>query len=160
MILNADDFYGREAFVGASQFLDQNTPYTYASLSYPFGVTESLEGAVKRGVLKLENEWVKDIIECSIERQEDNSLLASPLDGSESFEISEDAPVSMNLFAFSHDLFELLEENLEKGKIKILHKPSHSKWIGMTYKSDLENVKSELKKMKEEGIYPEKLWEE
>ncbi len=186
VILNADDFYGRDAFVGASQFLEQNIPYTYASLSYPFGVTESLEGAVKRGVLKLDHECVKDIIECSIERQENHTLLASPLDGSESFEIFEDTPVSMNLFAFSHDFFDFLEEywvdyfkkdkeyilsheallpdclkeNLEKGKIKILHKPSHSKWIGMTYKSDLENVKNELKKMKEEGIYPEKLWEE
>ncbi len=184
-VVNADDFYGYQAFQTASIFLDSlSEPYTYASITYPYGVTSSKEGAVKRGVLKLEGEFIKEIIECSID-EINGEILATPLDGSDAFVIEEDTPVSMNLFAFQNDFFDLLndywiqffkndpeyllsheallpdclKENLEKGKIKIVNCPSHSKWIGMTYKSDLDMVKSELEEFKKEKIYQKHLWE-
>ena len=90
----------------------------------------------------------------------------------------------MNLFAFKHDLFELLDnyfndffkqdedtilkseallpeclkDNIQNGTIKIVSKNSNSKWLGMTYREDLEMVSNSLKKMREEGEYPISLW--
>ena len=91
----------------------------------------------------------------------------------------------MNMFAFQHDIYRLLEEyftnffkmpeedlikkeallpdcleeNLRNNKIKILCEKTASQWLGMTYISDLEIVKKELEQLKEKGVYPQKLWE-
>lgn len=92
----------------------------------------------------------------------------------------------MNIFAFQPDVFEILEEywqdyfkkseeeilkgeallpecleqNLKRCKITILNRPSKSKWLGMTYKSDLEIVKKEIQELKEKKEYNKNLWEE
>ena len=184
-VINADDFYGANAFLTAAQFLNTvTTPFTYANISYEYGVTKSLEGAVKRGVLSLENDQVKSIIECSIGYDE-GKIIAQPLSGDAPFEISEDTPVSMNFFAFQNDVYSLLEEywqnyfkqekevilegevllpeclkeNIEKGIVTILNQPSCSVWLGMTYRSDLEFVKNSIQKLKNDGIYKQHLWE-
>ena len=185
IVLNADDFYGENAFREASLFLDNNKDsYTYACLSYEYGVTKSLEGSVKRGLLEFSKDnIITSIKECSI-GYESNKLIARPLINNDSFEIKEDAPVSMNLFAFQNDVFDLLEEyyndyfkqdketilngevllpeclmeNIKKDKIKIINQPSNSLWIGMTYKSDLDIVKEKIKELKEKGVYKNSLW--
>lgn len=184
VVVNADDFYGRNAFLSASSFLDKvSTLYTYANISYSYGVTKSLEGAVKRGVLELDGDKVLSIIESSV-GYEDGKVIARPLNGDESFEIEENHPVSMNFFAFQYDVFELLEEywnnyfkqsadkimegevllpeclkdNIKKGRITILNEPSNSVWLGMTYRSDLEFVMAEIEKLKEQGVYQSHLW--
>lgn len=179
-VINADDFYGYDAFHQAYQFLSTHDSFhEYACISYPFGVTASLEGAVKRGVLKLNDNKIESIIESSIEIKE-NKAYATPLDGSEPFTMDINAPVSMNMFAFQHDLFTLLEDyfenyfkqsdemilkgeallpeclknNIENHTITIYSTPSKSKWLGMTYRSDLEKVKKTLDELKENKEYP------
>lgn len=185
VVINADDFYGENAYVLASEFLDSHQePYTYACISYPFGVTKSDVGAVKRGVLTLKENKITEIVESSIEAISKQKALSTPLDGSSSFEIDINAPVSMNMFAFQNDMFELLEEyfqeyfqqdeekilsgeallpdcikqNISSGVITIYNVVSNGKWLGMTYASDLEFVKKEFKKFKEEKCYPMHLW--
>ena len=109
-VINADDFYGFDALKKAHEFLMKNTsPYTYASIAYPLGSTMSENGSVKRGVLFLENNLVKTIIESNIE-QKDGELIATPLDGRKPFKVQKEDPVSMNMFAFQHDIYRLLEE--------------------------------------------------
>ncbi len=184
-VINADDFYGYSAYEEAISFLKTvETPYTYASISYPFGVTSSLSGAVKRGVLKFQGEEIIDMIESSIVKTGED-VIATPLNGDAAFSIPVDAPVSMNFFAFQHDIYTILheywesffqneedyilsheallpdclKENLEKKKITIYHRPSKGTWIGMTYKSDLDSVKEKLNEMKENNEYPSHLWE-
>lgn len=184
-VINADDFYGFDALKKAHEFLMKNTsPYTYASIAYPLGSTMSENGSVKRGVLFLENNLVKTIIESNIE-QKDGELIATPLDGRKPLKVQKEDPVSMNMFAFQHDIYRLLEEyftnffkmpeedlikkeallpdcleeNLRNNKIKILCEKTASQWLGMTYISDLEIVKKELEQLKEKGVYPQKLWE-
>lgn len=186
VVLNADDFYGRNAFLRASEFLKSVTnPFTYANISYEFGVTKSLEGAVKRGVMELDSNKVTSITECSVGYL-DGKVIASPLNGDTPFAIEENHPVSMNFFAFQYDVFALLEkfwenyfqqdiekiiegevllpeclkENIESGKITILNEPSSSVWLGMTYRSDLEFVEKSIKKLKEKGEYGIHLWGE
>ncbi len=186
VVINADDFYGKNAFLAAAKFLREvTTPYTYANISYEYGVTKSLEGAVKRGVLSLDGDKVTSIIECSI-GYENKKVIASPLNGDQPFEIKESHPVSMNFFAFQNDCFLLLEnfwqkyfeqeketilknevllpeclkENIESGKITILNQPSDSVWLGMTYRSDLESVKKSIEYLRKKGEYNIPLWED
>jgi len=187
VVINADDFYGREAYEVARDFLESvTTPFTYASISYSFSVTKSLNGSVKRGVLSLEEDKVTSIIESSI-GDENGKIVARPLSGANPFIIEEDAPVSMNVFAFQHDVFSLLEEYfknffshnsreelltkeallpecledaLQNKKIVIYNRPSNGLWIGMTYKSDLEIVREKIETLKNDLKYPVHLWEE
>lgn len=186
VIVNADDFYGAGAFLASAKFLEQETtPYTYANISYQYGVTKSKEGAVKRGVLSLEEDKIISIIECSV-GEEAGKIVARPLNGSEPFEIKEEHPVSMNFFAFQQDVFDLLEEfwenyfqqdvdkilegevllpeclkeYIENGRITIFNQPGNSTWLGMTYKSDLELVEKAIANLKEKGEYGTHLWEE
>lgn len=186
VVINADDFYGRNAFLEAVQFLKSvQTPFTYANISYRYGVTKSLNGSVKRGVLKLKGDRIKSIQECQIETVQLKNI-ATPLLGGESFVISDEDPVSMNFFAFQKDVFDLLEEyfknfflqediilegevllpaclqeNIENKKITIINRPGKSLWLGMTYKEDLQVVKTNIQFLKDtEGLYNNHLWED
>lgn len=185
VVVIADDFYGKNAFVAAAEFLKNvDTPYTYANISYEYGVTKSEEGAVKRGVLSLEDNQINSIIECSV-GQENGKIIAHPLVSGDAFEIGENHPVSMNFFAFQYNVFALLEEfwqnyfkqseedilageallpeclkeNIENGRITILNQPSKSVWLGMTYRSDLEFVENSINDLKNKGDYSAHLWE-
>ena len=185
VVINADDFYGYEAFLCASKFLDAHqNENEYACISYSFNVTKSDVGAVKRGVLEMNGSIITTIIESSIEKISEDKALASPLDGTTPFTIDINAPVSMNMFAFQNSMFDLLEEyfseffkqsedvilaseallpdcikkNIESGKIVLYNEESNSKWLGMTYKEDLELVKQEIAKMKKENQYSFHLW--
>lgn len=183
-VINADDFYGAGAFKEAASFLQEcDDAYTYANISYPFGTTKSEYGAVKRGVLFLDDDEVTSIVESSI-GYEYGKYIASPLDGATPFEISLDTPVSMNFFAFQKDVLEILEEYwqqffnqdnhlilkreallpecineyLQKKRLRLVNRPTTGTWMGMTYKSDLEVVKKEIKVLKDKGEYNEDLW--
>lgn len=186
VVINADDFYGFNAFKTAAQFLKQiKEPFTYANISYQFSITKSLEGDVKRGVLTLNDQKICSIVECSV-GESNGKILAKPLNGDAPFEIEESHPVSMNFFAFQYDVFSILEEywqnyfkqeleiilneevllpeclkeNVLKGKITILNTPSNSVWLGMTYRSDLEFVMRSIIDLKIKGEYPDFLWKD
>mgnify|MGYP001099933277 CR=1 FL=1 len=185
VVINADDFYGKNAYFAAADFLlNVEKPFTYANISYEYGITKSLEGFVKRGVLSLEEDKVCSIIECSI-GNENGRILATPLFEGKAFEIFDTTPVSMSFFAFQQDIFGLLEsywenyflqseeeilagevllpeclkENIKSGKITVYNQPSYSEWIGMTYRSDLPVVEEKMKDLRDRGIYPNCLWE-
>ena len=185
VVINADDFYGKNAYFAAADFLlNVEKPFTYANISYEYGITKSLEGSVKRGVLSLEEDKVSSIIECSI-GDENGRILATPLLEGKAFEIFDTTLVSMSFFAFQQDIFGLLEsywenyflqseeeilagevllpeclkENIKSGKITVYNQPSHSEWIGMTYRSDLPVVEEKMKDLRDRGIYPNCLWE-
>lgn len=187
VLINADDFYGPKSFLAAAKFLRENqNSYTYANISYAFGTTKSLKGAVKRGVLTLDGDQIKLMIECSID-EEAGKIVATPLNGKKPFEMEENHPVSMNFFAFQKDIYEILEEYWENyfkqdesqilenevllpeclneyianGQITILNQPSKSIWLGMTYKEDLHVVKTNIQVLKdEEKLYKQHLWED
>ncbi len=186
VVINADDFYGKNAYLAAAQFFKEvKNPYTYANISYEYGVTKSLEGAVKRGVLSLEGDKIVSIVESSV-GEENNKIIAKPLNGEAPFEVFENTPVSMNFFAFQKDVFSILEEywlsyfkqekesilegealltdclkeNIESGKIIILNQPGKSEWLGMTYKSDLDFVKNKIQELKDNKDYKQHLWED
>lgn len=186
VVINADDFYGKNAYQEAAKFLQNNhDPYTYASIAYTYESTTMDNQAVKRGVLSIKEDKITSIIESSIEKIGDK-IIATPLNKEPAFEITKDTLVSMNIFAFQKDVFQILEEywqafferteeeilkgeallpecleeNLKRCKIILINRPSNSKWLGMTYSSDLNIVKDQIKELKKKKEYFEKLWEE
>lgn len=184
LVLNADDFYGSDAFVKASEFFKrEHNGLEYAIIGYKTANTMSENGSVKRGVCEEKDGLLTKIVESSIERV-DGKIVASPLDGSESFEIEEDAPVSMNMFCFTSEIFKYLEDHLKEffdtnkdnllkceylipesvyqmvvdGTAKVFVIPTTAKWQGITYKEDKEKLVNEINDLIENGIYPQNLW--
>ena len=187
-VINADDFYGYDAYQKASKKLDELKeikPYDYAMIGYLIKNTITENGAVKRGVCEVKNNKLSKITECSVE-EINNKIIASPLDGSPSWEATENDIVSMNLSLFTPSFFEYIEDKfrvfLEKNKddlskceffmpdavfdsiqeeyatVDVIK--TEAVWYGVTYKEDLENVKNALSKMVEENLYPNNLWSE
>jgi len=185
VVINADDFYGKNAFEVAYNFLTTNNDSnTYALIGYKAQNTITDNGSVKRGICKYHQGYLTDIIESSIEKTNQNFLKATSLIDNTSFEIELNQLVSMNFFAFKKEFLNFLDyyfynfletnkNNLEscefflptvvsclikENKIKMKVLSTSSKWFGITYKEDLENVKKNINNMKINNIYPLHLW--
>lgn len=180
IIINSDDFYGYDSFLQASKFLDSKNE-DYMSVNYPFYVTMSKYGKVKRGVVKEDNGYVKEIIESEISVDGDKIIASSLVDG-DIFEIEKDTPVAVNFFAFRKSFLNVLNQEFDKfihgdidlksefllpdilkcgldeKKFKVKCATSKSKWIGMTYKEDEEDVKKSINELISLGEYPNNLW--
>lgn len=185
VVINADDFYGADAYKQASLFLDQEKGENiYASITYPYIKTASLYGSVKRAVCFMEDDHITKLVESNITTKGDYAL-AEPLSGDASFQIPLDQPVSMNIFAFKHHFFLYLEEyfnefflqddevilkseallpdvvekRIASHDIILKNVKTTSSWYGITYKEDLDGLKNAVNKLIQEGVYPNKLWE-
>lgn len=186
-IINSDDFYGRDAFRVIADFLKNNNQNTnineYAMAGYQVKNTLTENGSVKRGICQVENGYLTKLIESNIERI-NGKLIASSLETGEKFDISEDDIVSMNMFGFTPQIFDYLEKNfsnfldenkdnilkceyliptlvfkaIEKkiARVKVL--TTNAVWQGITYKLDKDKVVTELKKLVNQGKYPQGLW--
>ena len=180
-IINADDFYGRDAFMKIAEFL-KNNDKNYGLVGYHICNTITSSGAVKRGVCESKDGKIVSLIESSIEL-DNGKYIASPLSGAPSFEIEPDKLVSMNMMGFTPKIFDYLEsrlksfvkekedeldkceylipevvcEQIKLGMVEMKLLDTTSVWYGITYKEDKELVVNALKKMTDEGIYPEEL---
>ena len=188
MIINADDFYGRDAYLKAAQFLknvNDEKPYPYGMVAYLVKNTITENGSVKRGVCQIENNYLTKITESKVEKIEENTIMASPLNGTEPFEVSGEDTVSMNMLLFTPSIFKYIEDNfaafLDSNKdnydkceylipdvlfqsIKEQYATCEvlkttATWYGVTYKEDAEGVKKALADMVTDGTYPNHLWE-
>ena len=185
-IINADDFYGRDAYKKVAEFLNNSEDEKESvMISYPFIVTSSNYGSVKRGVINLseDGKYVKEIIESSISIEKDKCLCTN-LNTNEQFYIEKSHPVSMNLFGFKKNFMNMLEEdfnefikkdkeylkdaeiflpdtakkNVANGNIKLRNIISKGLWAGLTYKEDLPELKEKINNLIKKGEYPENLW--
>ncbi|UMB53855.1 nucleotide-diphospho-sugar transferase [Lutibacter sp. A80] len=184
-VINADDFYGREAFVGIAEALkniDKNSSY-FNMMGYVLKNTISEYGFVSRGECRVdENGFLTGITERTHIEKVDGILKFKETEGVLK-PISEETIVSMNFFGFTPKYFELseslfeefLEENYKEpkaeffipkvvnhlivsGKATMEVLKSDARWFGVTYKEDKAYVTSEIQKLKEAGVYPAKLW--
>lgn len=183
-IINADDFYGADAFRVVSEFLKNNTSSNeYALVGYHAENTITDNGAVKRGVVKIEDGKLKSLAECSIEKNENGELYATNLAGGEPFKIEGSQLVSMNMFGLKPILFDRLNKDIrlflnenasdlkseflipdiisnqirdEEVSVRVLN--TTAIWQGVTYKEDKPRVVAEIKKLVDAGVYPAGLW--
>ena len=183
-IINADDFYGRDAYRVISEFLSNNHDESkYAMAGYMVKNTISENGSVKRGVCKAENGYLTRLIESTIE-EFDGKLIATPLEGMEPFEVQGDDLVSMNMFGFTPKMFKYLEdgfpkfleshkdnplkceylipsvvyEQIESGVSSVEVLKTTAVWQGITYREDKDKVVAEIKALVDNGEYPKGLW--
>lgn len=185
VVINADDFYGYDSYVKSAEFLDNNTNENeYAAINFPYDVTASKFGSVKRAVCYPKEGEIKKLIESKVTTM-DGYALCEPLSGEESFQIELDHPVAVNMFAFKNNFFqyleeyfnnyfnnseefilkneallpELIKEKLDNGQIVLHNIVSNSTWLGMTYREDLDILKQNIQELIKKGEYPEKLWD-
>lgn len=182
-IINADDFYDRDAYKVISEFMKNNSGNKYAMAGYLVGNTLTENGAVKRGVCTVKDGYLSEMIESSVETI-NGEIIATPLAGGDSMKLDFDSPVSMNMFAFTPYLFDYLEKSFVKffndnkdnllsceysipdvvfsqikdndATVKVLS--TTAVWQGVTYKEDKEKVVLGIKKLVDDGLYPNDLW--
>ena len=182
-VINADDYYGAEAFQQAYTFLTEAcNDKTYCILGYELANTLSENGTVSRGVCTInENNVLTQIIErTKIYRKEDQIVFEE--EGVES-PLAADARVSMNFMCFAPNFLDLCEQEFIKfleeqgqalksefyipyvtgqfstlglGEVKVI--PTNAKWFGVTYKEDAPAVKASINALVQSKVYPEKLW--
>ncbi len=183
LIINADDFYGFEAYEEAGKYLMETHKDTeYALIGYRVVNTLTENGSVKRGVCEVEGKYLTTLIESSVERK-DGKMIATPLDGTSEFVVPEDSKVSMNMFLFYPNIFSILERefkkfltssnDLEGGEFLIPevvfeeiknHEitcevlDTKAVWKGITYPDDLAELKSYIKGLIDKGEYPNNLY--
>ena len=181
-VINADDFYGRDAYLKIAQFL-KNSDKNYAMVAYLVKNTLTENGSVKRGVCQNNNYILENIIECSIEKKE-NEIIATPLDETKTLSIKEDTLVSMNLFGFTPSIFTYLEEKqklffkenennldtceflipeevgklIKEQKVCVDVLTTTSTWLGITYKEDKPHLVKQIDTLIKEGLYETPLW--
>lgn len=185
VMINADDFYGRDSYQKGYDFITSNkNENEYLSVNYPYINSTTLNGKVNRGVVSLDNNNnIQDIAECSIEMV-DKEIKATRFSDHTTFNITEDTPVCMNFLALKPSIFTFLTRDLENflkqgvtidnefllpdvlkncvNNKEIIYKSvmSQAKWFGMTYREDIADLKQNILKLIDAGLYPARLWEE
>ena len=183
-VINSDDFYGRGAYTALYDFLSaERADNEHAMVAYLMRNTVTENGSVARGICEEKDGFLTGITERTrIEKRGQDAAFTE--DGETWTDVSGDTPVSMNCWAFGNSMLrELvdrfpawLDANLPVNPIKCeyflpfvvddLIKENRASvrllnctetWYGMTYKEDMETVKNAVRKMRENGIYPEQL---
>lgn len=118
VIINADDYYGKDAFKVAANYLknlNKDQQGTYANVVYQVKNTITENGSVKRGVCLVDdNNNFKEMVESSIEKDSNGQIVATALDdASRVFYLNGNEPVSMNMFIFTKDILTHLENRFE-----------------------------------------------
>ena len=185
IIINGDDFYGKESYEVAYKYLaslPKGSEGKYANVAFKVCNTMTENGAVKRGVAFQKDGYLTKLVESSIEKVGDK-IISSPLDGSAPFEVKPDDLVSMNLFAFNKDLIKRLEEKfplwlkeninvpksefliptvvdelVHEGKATLKLLETSSVWFGVTYKEDKPGVVKALNELVAKGVYKKGLY--
>jgi NDP-sugar pyrophosphorylase family protein len=184
-VINADDFYGRDAFEKAHDFLiNEVRPDLHAIIGYDLAKTLSENGTVSRGVCEVdEHGYLKSIAERTKVYRDEGKIVYEEND--KKVELPSEARASMNFWCFHPDVFGLIEnlfhdflaKNVSNpkaeffipiigdhmvrtgaGKIKVI--PTGAQWFGVTYKEDAPGVKGSLEHLVHQGEYPPKLWSE
>ncbi len=185
MVINADDFYGKESFEVMAKFLlDVNGQQgKYCMAGYRVGNTLSEYGTVSRGVCATDKMgFLTDVVERTAIESKDGHIVFPDENGNE-VEIPFDTPVSMNMWGFTPEYFEYTEEAFKeflkvsgqelktefyiptlvndlikagKATCQVLDTPA--KWFGVTYADDRQMVVDKIQALVEAGVYPNKLF--
>lgn len=180
VVINADDYYGKEGFKKLHDFLVNNDdPNTYCMAGFVLGNTLSDNGTVTRGVCEVNAEgYLTDIKETSEIAKNADGVVTCERAG-KIVELPEDSNVSMNMWGFYPELIDILKmnfitflENIQEGdikaeyllpevvgdaikqeKVKVKVLETWDKWFGVTYAEDKPVVIESFKNLVEQGVY-------
>ncbi len=180
VIINADDYYGQNAFEGAANFIKNNrSDNTFALVAYNLKNTLSKFGSVSRGVCEVENNHLKSIIE----RTQISEKGSQIIDEDSGVTLDPNAAVSMNFWICNTSIFKYIEtyfstflkdsnnlekseiylpfvtqEMMENGHISVKVIEAQSEWFGVTYYDDKDIAVQTLSELTQKGAYPTPLW--
>ncbi len=185
MVINADDFYGKESFEVMAKFLlDVNGQQgKYCMAGYRVGNTLSEHGTVSRGVCATDKMgFLTDVVERTAIESKDGHIVFQDENGNE-VEIPFDTPVSMNMWGFTPEYFEyteaafkafltehgqelktefyiptLVNDLIKAGKATCQVLDTPAKWFGVTYADDRQMVVDKIQALVDAGVYPNKLF--
>ncbi|WP_129737341.1 nucleotidyltransferase family protein [Massilimicrobiota timonensis] len=180
LVINADDYYGREAYEEAYRYLTQDhpkNPMPICMVGFVLKNTLSDNGGVTRGVCQIEDGQLVDIVEIhNIEKIDGKAV-------SNGKEIDLNSAVSMNMWGLYPEFFDILEKGfvefldstpadnlkaeyllptiigdlLHSNQAEVTALKSHDEWFGVTYKEDKDFVKDNIRLLVEKGMYPQSL---
>lgn len=179
-VINADDFYGRDAYRLLASHLKKVSDGSaeYAMIGYILENTLTENGTVSRGICTVDDRgMLQRVVEQTAIRKEEDRAVCGDV------EIPLDSIASMNCWGFTPDIFEKLEDGfvqflskkhdnelkseyylpiavcdmLEKGQCSVKVYPSNDAWYGVTYKEDKPSVTAGIEALKAKGIYPNKI---
>ncbi len=186
VVLNADDYYGTQAFQTAYNALKNNEDdHSCYMIGYNVGNTLSDHGSVTRGICQVnEQGWLTDIVECkNVEKYAGGIRIPDGQGGWKN--ISADTPVSMNMWGLMPSFLDTIEqyfpifldeakaENsitreyllpttvshlIQMGLLRVKMLRTGDTWFGVTYSEDKPLVVAALRKLTEQGLYPDGLW--
>lgn len=182
-VINADDFYGLDAFEKMVAFLTEEvTGSNYSMIGYEIAKTLSDFGSVSRGVCKVSHDgYLEEIIERTKVLRDGETVVYEEDD--KQYPLSIETRVSMNFWGFTPEVFKLSEELFREFAKEHQHSPkaeffipiivetllsnegadfkvvpTDSKWFGVTYKEDKPVVQASIDQLIKDGVYPENLW--
>ena len=183
-VINADDFYGKESFAVLARFLQDADGQTgkYCMVGYQVANTLSANGSVSRGVCTTDKDgYLTDVVERTQIEAVGNKVVFT--EEGEDTELDPKTPVSMNMWGFTPDYFTYTEDAFKqfltsygqelkkefyiptlvndlirsgKATCKVLSTPS--KWFGVTYAEDRDQVIMQLNQLIKKGVYPQHLF--
>ncbi len=189
VVINADDYYGKEAFVKIHKFLENYTEEKaneFCMAGFILKNTLSENGSVTRGICELDECGKLTAVHETSNIVKTDTGAATDNDGTLS-EVDAEAYASMNMWGLTPEFIQMLEEGFEKffenmneknilkaeyllpmyidellqnGKVSVKVLESHDKWFGVTYKEDKEYVKKSFEKLIKDGVYGENLFED
>jgi NDP-sugar pyrophosphorylase family protein len=180
--INADDFYGKDAFESVANYFKNDATGAHAMVGFTLSKVLSEHGSVSRGVGEADKDgYLQSVVERTTIVKENGKIISKEKDGDR--ELDPNAPTSMNFWGFHPDVFKLAasmfedflkehNQNLKSefyiplivnelihrgiGKVKVLG--GGNIWFGVTYKEDKEEVSARIKSLIDKGDYPQKLW--
>lgn len=182
--INADDFYGAEAYKVIAGYLTQSVKEDkYAMVGYRLDKTLSEFGGVSRGICQTDKDnYLTRIVETHKIRQEGDVILCESADQN-TVELGNDETVSMNFWGFHPSVFTNIEnqfidflkanidvpksefyipmvvfEMIKAGQVKVEVLKADSPWFGVTYQEDKPFVVEQIQKLTDQGVYPTRLW--
>ena len=182
-VINADDFYGKDSFVKAYNFLiTKCSDKHFAVIGYELINTLSEHGSVSRGVISINDKNEMTGIDERLKIYKKDGVIVYEEDDKLT-ELAPETKVSMNFFCYTPEYIRMCEEEFEnfltanlqnlkaefliprmadhyiksgRGVIEIV--PTSAKWFGVTYKEDAPIVKASVDKLVADGEYPTNLW--
>ncbi|AHC16561.1 nucleotidyltransferase family protein [Salinispira pacifica] len=184
-VINADDFYGKDAYRVMGEFLASRngTDREYAMVGYQLMKTVSENGTVSRGICQVDEQGCLTGMTEHTKLEKKSGHVLSHLDDGSSKRFTGDEAVSMNLFGFTPAVLPRMQEmfasflrstgpdlksefyiptvandavNSGDASMKVLR--SSAEWFGITYQEDRPGVVSSIQALVESGEYPESLW--
>ena len=188
LVINCDDFYNRDAFMVIGKFLSnlpEGSKNKYAMVGFRVGNTLSENGTVARGICSKDADGnLTTVVERTEIKRVDGPVCYKDEEGNW-IAVEDNTPVSMNMWGFTPDYFDYSEayfkeflsdpKNMENLKAeffiplmvnKLINEKTAtvevldttSKWFGVTYAADRDDVVARIQKLIDEGVYPNKLF--